>query len=472
MQLNVFNKTFVSKQRARLPFAVFLTASSLLCASPAGDDGTGGGRQNVIYVQTNDFRSGQNSVIAYKTNNGNGCLQELGRFPTGGTGLYNFDDRIGPDDHAQELVIDRVNRRLLTVNSGSDSIAVFDIKPNGTLTPVSGSPFPSNGVQPVSIGLAANGVVYVVNQAGDPNRVLPGANPNYTGFRMQSNGALVPIANSTFSLPHLSFPAQALTRPDGNLLFGDVFLGRPFTPQLAPFLPAAGSFLDSFRIQPNGQLQQAPGSPVTPNVNAQAGLGIPDSRYVLGMWLHPTLPIVYATYVVTNRLAVYTYNPDGTLQFVQDLPIGPNDGSAVTVCWVIVSPDGRFIYTSNAGSNSISVFDISGTVMPASSPLSPVLIQVFRMTIPAGAGGAVPPAPIPGVFNSPTASFQIETDPEGKSFYAVAHELVPGNDYPQGNVVHSLTINQQNGTLSERACSPVQVTGIPAGAHPQGIAAY
>ena len=191
------------------------------------------------------------------------------------------------------------------------------------------------------------------------------------------------------------------------------------------------------------------------------------------MWLHPHLPFVYATYVVTNRLAVYTYDNEGTLHFVQDLPIGSPDqpDKAVTVCWVVVSPDGRFIYTSNAGSNSISVFDISGTVKHNSSALSPVLIQVFPMKIPAGPGGVTPSGPIEHVFNSPSASFQIDTDPEGNFLYAVGHELVADNKLPQGNVVHSLTINQRDGTLSEPSCSPVQINGIPAGAHPQGVAA-
>ena len=451
-----------------LTLPLLLAAPLLAYGSSIDGAEPGGGKKNIVYVQTNDYTPNQNSIIAYGANNGNACLQEIGRYSTGGTGLFNFDDRIGPDDHAQEVVIDRANRRLLTVNGGSDSIAVFDIKPNGGLAPVSGSPFASNGMQPVSIGLAANGVVYAVNQAGDPTRLPTTALPNYTGFRTQADGSLAPIPGSTFNLPPLSYPTQALTRPDGDVLFGDPFLGRPYAPQLFPFLPAAGSFLDAFKILPSGLLHEAPGSPVTPDAGAQAAPGIPNSRYVLGMWLHPTENIVYVTYVVTNKLAVYTYDRNtGAMTFVRDVAVGgPGFPDAISVCWVVVSPDGRYLYTSDAGSNAISVFDVSG-----SKATSPVLVQVFPLKTPAGAGGTIPPAPIPGVFNSPTVPFQIDTDPEGNFLYAVAHELVLNNSYPQGNVVHSLKIDKRTGFLSEPSCSPVQINGIPAGAHPQGVAA-
>jgi len=214
-------------------------------------------------------------------------------------------------------------------------------------------------------------------------------------------------------------------------------------------------------VDPNGRLTENPGSPLRPFLAAQVTSDI-NSRYVLGMWQHPTLPIVYATSVVTNRLAVYTYNSEGQLTFVTDVAVG--GANAVTVCWVVVSPDGKYIYTSNAGSNSISSFDISGTVIPNSSPLSPKLISVTPMVVPAPGG----PAPIPGVFNFPTVSFQIGNDPAGEFLFAVGHELTLNNSYPQGNLVHSLKV-QPNGSVTE-SCAPAQIRNIPAGAHPQGVA--
>jgi hypothetical protein len=423
----------------------------------------------VLYLQNNDFTPGKNAILGYKRNATTGCLTPLGTYYTGGTGLNNFDDRIGPDDHAQEVIANSDRTLLFTVNGGSDNISVFRINNDGSLKLAPGSPVSSNGVQPVSLGLAGDDLI-AVNQAGDPNR--PGVGiPNYTAFETVPSGVLHPLAGSTFNLPANSTPTQALTSPDGNFLFGDLLSGVPFpagTPSIAPgLLPAAGSALDSFRIlsgRQDGRLIQAPNSPLAPPPNAQAAPTIPQSRYTLGMDVHPTLPIVYVGYVVTNRLGVFTYDPTGAMHFVTDVALGPND---VTVCWIKVSPDAKWVFTSNAGSNSIDIFDISGTTIAGAGPLNPKLVQSLPLIVPAG----VPDVPVvPGVFNHPTVSFQIEVSPDGYFLYAVGHELVLNNMYPQGNVVHTVKIGP-TGQLSE-PCSPVQINGIPAGAHPQGVVVF
>jgi DNA-binding beta-propeller fold protein YncE len=197
--------------------------------------------ENMVYVQTNDYTSGKNAINAYRRDPVSGCLSLLGSYETGGTGLDNFDDRIGPDDHAQEVIASPDRKLLFTVNGGSDTISVFRINSDGSLTLAKGSQVPSGGIQPVSLGLSGN-KLYVVNQNGDPNRLNSGA-PNYTGFRVAGNGHLSPIPHSTIELPNLSYPTQALiSKADGGaLLFGDLLTAVPYSPQLAPFLPAAGS---------------------------------------------------------------------------------------------------------------------------------------------------------------------------------------------------------------------------------------
>ncbi|HVW86831.1 MAG TPA: hypothetical protein VHB50_19230 [Bryobacteraceae bacterium] len=425
----------------------------------------------VVYVQTNDYRAGHNAVNAYRRDAA-GCLQLLGSYATGGTGVFNFDDRIGPDDHAQEVIANKDHSLLFTVNGGSDDVSVFNINRDGSLTLAHGSPVNSNGIQPVSLGLSGTDLI-VVNQDGDPNRpgLQTSTHPNYTEFRVVPNGKLVAIPNSTIELPQMSTPTQALVSPFGVYFFGDLLSGTPFPSgvgSIAPgLLPAAGSALQAFYKNPNQRFTQSPNSPMAPPPDAQAAPTIAQSRYTLGMDAHPYLPVVYVGYVVTNRLGVFTYDALGSLHFVKDVPLGTND---ITVCWIKVSPDGRWVFTSNAGSNSIDVFDISGTVIQGSGPLSPMLVQSLPLKVPAGAP-ASEAQPVPGVFNYPTVSFQIETDPSGRFLYSVAHELVPNNDYPQGNVIHTVQVGQ-DGKLTEPSCSPVQVTNIPSGAHPQGVVAF
>ena len=96
---------------------------------------------------------------------------------------------------------------------------MFTINKDGSLTPVDGSPYPSGGSNPVSVGLANNDVLVVVNQDQDP--MHPGMYlPNYTSFQVSKKGALMPVKNSTISLDLGSSPSQALISPDGKLMFG------------------------------------------------------------------------------------------------------------------------------------------------------------------------------------------------------------------------------------------------------------
>jgi len=179
---------------------------------------------------------------------------------------------------------------------------------------------------------------------------------------------------------------------------------------------------------------------------------------------HPWLPIVYVGYVVAGRLGVFTYDSTASLHFVTDVALGPND---LTICWIAVSPNGKWVFTSNAGSNSVTVYDISATVKPEASPLSPVYVTSFPMHIPQPA----PPGEFPPAFITPTVSFQIATDSSGQFIYAVGHELVANNQYPQGNIIHTLRVDAR-GNLMESACSPTTVTNIPPGAHPQGVVVF
>ncbi len=103
--------------------------------------------RNVVYLTSNNPEPGKNSVLAYRRNPTTGGLTLLGNFPTKGTGFYNNDERLGPDDSDQEIVASEDRRFLFAVNSGSDTVAVFEINADGSLTHVKGSPFPSGGVR-------------------------------------------------------------------------------------------------------------------------------------------------------------------------------------------------------------------------------------------------------------------------------------------------------------------------------------
>lgn len=70
---------------------------------------------------------------------------------------------------------------LFAVNSGSNSVAVFRIT-SDRLQAVEGSPFPSGGSDPVSVGLKDD-ILTVVNKDQDPAQNVNLIQPNYTTFR-------------------------------------------------------------------------------------------------------------------------------------------------------------------------------------------------------------------------------------------------------------------------------------------------
>src|SRR5215469_432856 len=121
--------------------------------------------KNVLYVHSNNWVSGTNSVLAYTRDPASGTLTEIKGSPflTGGTGYLNSPERLGPDDTDQQITATADHRFLYVVNEGSNTIAGFAVQPDGSLKAVKGSPFPSGGVRPVSIGIHGN-LMIVANQ--------------------------------------------------------------------------------------------------------------------------------------------------------------------------------------------------------------------------------------------------------------------------------------------------------------------
>ena len=195
-----------------------------------------------VYTLNND---GNSNGVVILNRLADGTLSEMTGSPvaTGGKGLVVPSG--GDLDSQGPLRIH--GKHLLAVNPGSDSIAVFEIAPSGTLKPVAGSPFPSGGSHPMSLAVHGD-IVYVANQA------VPFANPrgvpNITGFRLDKVGRLTPIAGSTIEFPFGEGPAQVEFNPAGTVL------------AITAGFQTDGS-VRSFAVQSSGLLKEGPGSPFT-----------------------------------------------------------------------------------------------------------------------------------------------------------------------------------------------------------------
>src|SRR5579872_782500 len=125
---------------------------------------TGPEAGKIVYVLSNDYHDNANAVLAYRRKP-DGTLAPLPGSPflTHGAGLGNPQEILGPDDTDDPLIVSPDGRYLLAVNGGSNTVAVFIINHDGSLTSVAGSPFASGGQTPCSV--AINGrFVYVANK--------------------------------------------------------------------------------------------------------------------------------------------------------------------------------------------------------------------------------------------------------------------------------------------------------------------
>ncbi len=392
--------------------ALFLFAGGPIASQVVADEPP----RNVVYVESDDPAG--NAILAYSRQD-DGSLTPLpgSPFATGGLGITPTF-QLGPFDSDQNVIVNEDRTLLFAVNGGSDTISVFRIAEDGSLRQVEGSPFPSRGSNPVSVGLKDD-ILCVVNKDQDPDH--PGTYlPNYASFRVKPNGKLIPIPKSVIFGDLGSSPTQALPAPEDRLFFGADFMG---------------GLLRSFQIAPNGRLISKASLQLPPAEFAETNA----PPFPLGLAVHPEKRLLYVGFVTINRLGVYRYTQDGSLRFLRTVP---NSGKAL--CWIKVNKAGTRLYTSNTADKSVSVYDIS------QDPAEPLEIQKVTLK---GTGD----------------DFQISLDSQEKYFYVVSQQAEPGQDVT-ANSLHVLKVDDEDGTLTEVPSSPTPLP-VPNLVRPQGVAA-
>ena len=152
-----------------------LGALRLFAGSPSSD---------TIYLESNSTAG--NSILTY-TFNFTAAPVLKATTPTDGIGVFDSTFALGPFDSDQNLIENAGGTLLFAVNSGSNTVAVFNIQPDGSLVPVHNSPFPSGGSDPVSVGLKGDTLV-VVNKDQDPAQAGTAAGAVDDAFRGAPRG--------------------------------------------------------------------------------------------------------------------------------------------------------------------------------------------------------------------------------------------------------------------------------------------
>jgi 6-phosphogluconolactonase len=264
-----------------------------------------------VFTQTNDAAG--NAVVAY-VRRADGSLSYRGTYSTGGLGSAPAS---GLGSQGAVLLTPN-NRVLLATNAGSNDISSFALGKDG-LTLV--TTISSGGTRPGSVA-ATNRVVYALNNGSS----------SVAGFRIGHGGVLTPMPQWTRSLSRSGAnAAQVQFTRDGRFLLVvhrtapgfDVFpVNRDGSLAAAVFSPSVGTAPFGFDITARGHVVVSEPGPNTPGREQSA--------------------------------SSYDLQPDGRLRAVSS---GIRSLQAAP-CWVVITKDGRFAYTANAGSGSISGYAV------------------------------------------------------------------------------------------------------------------
>jgi DNA-binding beta-propeller fold protein YncE len=378
-----------------------------------------GGAGTFVYLETNNPTPGENAVLAYSENPATGVLTPLSHFkyPTGGTGYENVGSILGPDDSDKEVIASPDGKFLFAVNQGSDTVSVFAVQSNGTLTLLHQAAVPSGGTQPVSLTFTGDRL-FVLNRGNSADGVVGTVAPDIASFFVGEDGSLFQVPNATVKLPLNLSTAQVLASADGKYIFVNNFA----TP--ANLKVSLANTVEPFLVNGDGTLTAVTGG----------AAGLPaNPPLVLGLVEDPIHHIIYAGRAPTGGVSVFTYSSSGKLSFA-----GSVASEGLGTCWLNISPDGKFLYATDSGSDALSVYSLA-------NPLKPALVQEFELGGRKYADGV-------GVSKATTTDdFQFSFDPTGKYLWVVNHTTDP--NFQEGNQLHTLRVGS-NGLLSET--SPVQ----------------
>lgn len=283
---------------------IILPIGSAFAAIPVGK----------LYTMSNATTG--NEILVYNRLS-DGSLSQTGHVPTNGNGTGTGLGNQGA------LTLSGDGFFLFAVNAGSHSISSFRVTSNG-LVLVEAEP--SGGIRPVSV-TEDRGRLFVVN-AGDSSN--PG---NITGFRVQPNGRLEQIANATQSLSSPSTgtgAAQINFSDDGRQLI--------VTEKATNLILTYN--LDAYYV------------PSTPRLNHSSGLT--PFGFAVGKRQQVFVSNAEGGAADSSSLSSYRLLPQGQLRIIS--PEVATDETAA--CWVALTPDGRYAFTTNTGNGTVSSFRI------------------------------------------------------------------------------------------------------------------
>jgi 6-phosphogluconolactonase len=294
--------------RTRWIYGLVLIAAIAFVATEAGAQAAPG----ALFIESNS--QSENTILKFNRLE-DGRIQPAGEFSTGGKGT---GAGLG---NAGALALSRDDRFIFAVNAGSNDISVLAITEGG-LRLIDRKP--SGGLYPISV-TENHGIVYVLN-----NGSAAGGVDNISGFRVSKRGYLTAISGSTrpLSAPAVA-PAQVRFDEEGETLIVtekntniiDTYSLNEIGLANGPSsIPSNGATPFGFAVGKRGQVFVTDAAGGTPNASALSAYELSDTGlHAIG---------------------------------------GASATHQTSACWAATTHDGRFVYTANTGSNTISGFSI------------------------------------------------------------------------------------------------------------------
>jgi 6-phosphogluconolactonase len=314
---------------------ILLAGSMTFASSFAGANEHHDG--GALFVMTNDAEA--NEVIAYDRY-ADGSLHQPHGFKTDGRGSGG---KVDPLASQGALTLSQDREWLFAVNAGSGTLSVFRVE--GAYLDLTDR-IRTEGSEPNSVTQHGN-LVYVLNTAGSSSVV---------GFYFY-HGHLERIPDSIRFLSANAVASGSVSfSPDGRFLL---------------VTEKATNKIDTFRVRNDGTL-----APIVENSDVGPGTFSATFTPAGVAIVAETGPAGPNGGAIANASAISSYRiqADGTLKAVT--------ASLATLgtanCWSVVTAKGRFVYTSNSASSSISGYEIS-----ANGALTPIGSTVVA-NLPAG----------------------------------------------------------------------------------------
>lgn len=303
------------RHAARLLLAVAAAAASLgsVASAHAHDDDDERGescscslRHGKIFISTN-APAGNEVLVYQRATSGPATL--LSRFPTQGTGT-------GAGLGSQGAVTLSDNGRyLFVVNAGSHTLSTFALTGSGLVLK---SVVDTGGLTPTSVA-EREGLVFVLNAGGAGG---------VAGFR-NVRGTLVPVsgATGTLSASGGTAPAQVGFSADGDVL---VVTER------------ASNKLTSYKVRRDGSLSNK----TVTNSSGATPFGFAFTRR----------DVLIVSEAPASTVSSYRFAENSPVPRLVTPSLPNGQGAA---CWIAVTPNGRYAFSANAATSSVSSFNVA-----------------------------------------------------------------------------------------------------------------